>query len=101
MRNIPCMIHIIQQRTNALVLPKLTLSIISVLSDYIDCIFFTVCKSNLPKWDAKCPEWAAQGLCNDTNRKVFMEKYCKHSCKLPCPPGTLTLGDKFHAKLLW
>ncbi|KAL9985796.1 hypothetical protein ACROYT_G008241 [Oculina patagonica] len=43
-----------------------------------------ICERDLPKWAGYCPTWAAAGDCKDPKKQVFMEKYCRKSCKLPC-----------------
>ena len=53
------------------------------------CLFVTVCEGDLPKWAALCPKWAEAGDCQDPKKQVFMEHYCRKSCKLPCKTGTL------------
>ncbi|XP_078360448.1 uncharacterized protein LOC144644783 isoform X3 [Oculina patagonica] len=45
-----------------------------------------ICEGDLPKWAAFCPTWAEAGECNDREKQVFMEHYCRKSCNLPCKP---------------
>lgn len=57
------------------------------------CLFVTVCEGDLPKWAAYCPKWAEAGECNDPKKQVFMEHYCRKSCKLRCKAGTIYISS--------
>jgi len=53
-----------------------------------------ICGEDLPKWAARCPEWAKRGECDNPRVQVFLWHYCRKSCKLPCKTEPPTSGTK-------
>ena len=60
-----------------------------IVKMYANIFLFVIGCEDLPKWKDRCPKWAETGECEDPGKKVFMEHYCRKSCKLPCKTGII------------